>query len=334
MRNETRVLFNEYVQDMAKLNGVPDATVKFNVAPSIQQKIEAKQTESSAFLAKINMVPVDEQQGEKLGLGVGSPIASTTDTTAQDRETADLVDMDGNAYICTQTNSDTHIGYNKLDMWAKFPNFQTLIQQAIVKRQALDRICVGFNGTKRSATSDRAANPLLQDVNKGWLQKLREQAAARVMATGKTNGQVTIGANGDYANLDALVYDMLNSLLDAWHVESPDLVVLVGRGLMADKYFPLVNQAAPATEQLASDIVISQKRMGGLPAASVPFFPAGTVAITSYDNLSIYFQNGARRRTIVDNAKRDRIEDYNSSNDAFVIEDLGKACMAEKIVLA
>jgi P2 family phage major capsid protein len=334
MRNETRVLFNEYVADMAKLNGVPDATVKFNVAPSIQQKIEAKQTESSAFLGKINMVPVDEQQGEKLGLGVGSPIASTTDTTAQDRETADLVDMDGNAYICTQTNSDTHIGYNKLDMWAKFPNFQTLIQQAIVKRQALDRICVGFNGTNRSATSDRAANPLLQDVNKGWLQKLREQAAARVMATGKTNGQVTIGANGDYANLDAMVYDMLNSLLDAWHVESPDLVVLVGRGLMADKYFPLVNQAAPATEQLASDIVISQKRMGGLPAASVPFFPAGTVAITSYDNLSIYFQNGARRRTIVDNAKRDRIEDYNSSNDAFVIEDLGKACMAEKIVLA
>jgi P2 family phage major capsid protein len=326
MRNETRVLFNEYVQDMAKLNGVPDATVKFNVSPSIQQKIEAKQTESSAFLGKINMVPVDEQQGEKLGLGVGAPIASTTDTSVKDRETADLVDMDGNAYICTQTNSDTHIGYNKLDMWAKFPNFQTLIQQAIVKRQALDRICVGFNGKSREASSDRAANPLLQDVNKGWLQKL--------MATGKTAGKVTIGANGDYANLDALVYDMLNSLLDAWHVESPDLVVMVGRGLMADKYFPLINQAAPATEQLAGDIVISQKRMGGLPAASVPFFPAGTVAITSYDNLSIYFQNGARRRTIVDNAKRDRIEDYNSSNDAFVIEDLGKACMAENIVLA
>ncbi|GJH39073.1 phage major capsid protein, P2 family [Paraburkholderia hospita] len=333
MRNETRVMFNEYVSDIAKLNGVPDATKKFTVSPSVQQKIEAKQTESSAFLGKINVVPVDEQQGEKLGLGVGSPIASTTDTAAKDRDPADLTDMDGAAYACTQTNSDTFLTYNKLDMWAKFPNFQVLIQQAIIKRQALDRICIGFNGTSRAATSDRAANPLLQDVNVGWLEKLRKQAAARVMATGKTNGQVTIGANGDYANIDQLVFDMVNSLLDAWHAESPDLVAIVGRGLLADKYFPVLAQTLPS-EQAAADLVISQKRMGGLQAVAVPFFPAGTIAITSYDNLSLYFQNGSRRRTIVDNAKRDRIEDYNSSNDAYVIEDLGKMCMAEKIVLA
>nr|VXZ92014.1 phage major capsid protein, P2 family [Klebsiella pneumoniae] len=45
------------------------------------------------------------------------------------------------------------------------------IRNAIVKRRALDRIMIGFNGVKRAKTSDREANPMLQDVNKGWLQK-------------------------------------------------------------------------------------------------------------------------------------------------------------------
>ncbi len=43
------------------------------------------------------------------------------------------------------------------------------VRNAIIKRQALDRIMIGFNGVSRAKTSDRSANPLLQDVNKGWL---------------------------------------------------------------------------------------------------------------------------------------------------------------------
>jgi len=35
----------------------------------------------------------------------------------------------------------------------------------------------------------------------------------------------------------------------------------------------------------------------------------------------------------MDNAKRDRVENYESSNDAYVIEDLGCAAMAENIVI-
>ncbi|WP_230413956.1 P2 family phage major capsid protein, partial [Undibacterium umbellatum] len=42
----------------------------------------------------------------------------------------------------------------------------------------------------------------------------------------------------------------------------------------------------------------------------------------------------ARRRQIVDNAKRDRIENYESSNDAYVVEDYGIAALVENIELA
>ncbi|CRL46086.1 Phage major capsid protein, P2 family [Sodalis glossinidius str. 'morsitans'] len=38
--------------------------------------------------------------------------------------------------------------------------------------------------------------------------------------------------------------------------------------------------------------LISQKRLGGLQAIRVPFFPDNTILITRLDNLSIYWQDG------------------------------------------
>jgi P2 family phage major capsid protein len=339
MRNETRLAFNAYLDQIARLNGVPAANEKFTVAPTIQQKLENKMQESSDFLRRINIVGVIEQQGAKLGLGVGSPIAGTTDTTKQDRQTTDPTTLDERGYICLQTNADTHITYAKLDMWAKFPDFQTRIRNVILKRQALDRMMIGFNGVSRVATSDRAANPLLQDVNIGWLEKYRVEAPERVLTEiAQDTGKILIGENVDkahgYKNLDALVFDAVNNLIEPWYREDTELVAILGRDLLADKYFPLVNANHEPTETLAADLILSQKRVGGLPAVRVPFVPAGTMIITRLDNLSIYYQEGARRRTVVDNARRDRIENFESSNDAYVIEDYGMGCVIEHIEFA
>ncbi len=335
MRNETRQLFAAFLAQVAKLNGVSSAVEKFTVDPSVQQKLETRIQESSDFLGRINIIGVNEQQGEKLGLGIGAPIASTTNTATTDRATKDPTDLDSTGYICTQTNFDTHLTYAKLDAWAKFQDFQARIRDAIIKRQALDRILIGFNGVSRAATSDAGASPLLQDVNIGWLQKYRADAVARVLdEVVPASGAVTVGAGGDYENLDALVFDAVNNLIDPWHQEDTQLVAICSRDLLHDKYFPLINAANAPTEQQALDLIISAKRIGGIPAARVPGMPAGTIFVTRFDNLSLYFQDGARRRTIVDNAKRDRIENYESSNDAYVVEDYGAGCLIENIVAA
>lgn len=336
MRNETRVLFNAYLAQLAQLNGIPDASVKFTVAPSVQQTLEEKIQESSDFLGRINIMGVTEQEGDKLGLGVGGPIASTTNTATTDRATSDVAGLDENGYRCEQINFDTHLTYGKLDAWAKFPQFQTMIRDAILKRMALDRILIGFNGTSRAATSDKGANPLLQDVGIGWLQKYRANAAARVLdevvaASGAV--KVGAGAGADYKNLDSLVFDAINNLIDPWHQEDTELVAICGRALLHDKYFPIVNATQAPTEQLAADLIISQKRIGNVPAVRVPGFPANAIMVTRLDNLSIYYQDGKRRRTVVDNAKRDRIENYESSNDAYVVEDYGLGCVIENIEL-
>lgn len=332
MHKDTRAAFTAYLEQVAKVNGVSDPREQFSVDPSVQQRLETKMQESSEFLGRINLIGVRDQQGEKLGLGIGNTIAGTTDTTLGDRETSDPTTLDAQPYNATQTNYDTHVRYAKIDAWAKFPDFQARMRDVILQRQALDRIMVGFNGTSRAATSDRTTNPLLQDVNKGWLQHYRDQAPARVLAeVVAASGKVTVGATGDYKNLDALVYDAIASLIDPWHRGNPGLAAICSRELLHDKYFALVNSDHVPTEQLASQVIMSQKRLGGLQAAAVPFFPAGKILITSLDNLSIYYQLGARRRQIIDNPRRDRIENYESSNDAYVVEDFGAGCLIENI---
>src|SRR5690606_12141070 len=113
MRNETRIKFNAYLEQIANLNGVPSAATKFTTAPSVQQTIESKIQESSDFLQRINIIGVAEQQGEKIGLGVSGPIASTTNTATTDRATSDITSLDDDPYNCAQTNFDTHITYAK-----------------------------------------------------------------------------------------------------------------------------------------------------------------------------------------------------------------------------
>lgn len=334
MRNDTRLVFNQYMGRQAELNSVPSAGQSFTVNPSVQQTLETKVQESSDFLRSINMIGVDELKGEKLGLGVSGPIASRTNTDNADRATRSMESLDGNAYECVKTNYDTHLKYATLDAWAKFPDFQTRVRDAILKRQALDRIMIGFNGVSAAASTNIATNPLLQDVNIGWLQQIRVNAPERVMDEGAVAGTITVGAGGDYKNLDALVFDATHTLLEAWYRNDPSLVVIVGRNLMHDKLFPLVSDPTAPTEMLAADIVRSQRRLGGLPAVTVPYFPDNTLKVTRLDNLSLYWQTGARRRSIIDNPKRDRIENYESSNDAYVVEDYGLCALIENIEIA
>ncbi|SMC24164.1 phage major capsid protein, P2 family [Andreprevotia lacus DSM 23236] len=332
MKNETRLAFNAFVAQLASLNGIADATKSFTVAPSVQQTLENKIQLSSEFLTKINMPIVVEQESEKLGLGVIGTIAGRTNTKLNPRRPRNVADMSSGRYRCVQTNFDTAFSYEQLDMWARFPDFQTRLRNAIVKQQALDRIMIGFNGVTVALQTDRVANPLLQDVNIGWLQKYRTEAPQRVMNHGtKVAGKVTVGPGGDYENLDALVFDAVNNMIEPQFRKDPDLVVVMSDDLLADKYFPLINKTNAPTEQQALDMIVSNKRVGGKAAVTVPFFPDGTILITKLANLSLYTQEGARRRNMREEPDYDQVADYQSANDAYVVEAYEAGCMIENI---
>ena len=336
MQNNTRDLYQAYLEGVAERNNVSTrglnfSNFKFSVAPSIHQGLESIMHEDAGFLSRINLHTVPEQEGEKLGMDITSTIASTTDTLVKDRETQDPTDMGlVDRYRCEQTNFDTHIRYPKLDIWAKFDDFETRIDRHIVQQIARDRLMIGWHGASRVVNSDRTTNPLLQDVNVGWLSHLKTKAPERVLNEGtKEAGKIRIGQGGDFSSVDALVMDMVNNLIEEWYQEDTGLVVVIGREIFNDKFFDLVNDNTVPTERNALDLILANKKIGGMPAVRVPFFPSKGVMITRLDNLSIYSQEGTLRRTIVDNAKRDRVENYLSMNEAYVIEDYGMICYAE-----
>jgi len=342
MKNDTRKLYNSYLDNIAELNGVDDVTVRFAVDPTVSQRIETKQQESSDFLGRINVFLVDELEGETVGVVSGGPIASRTDVSTKDRQTKDPTGLVAQRYRCEETDYNTHISWAKLDQWAKFDDFEVRLQNVIVNQQALDRIRIGFRGLYVAAESDLEANPNLEDMNIGWLQELRLKSPAQVMGstTAKpasdrvkavtTAAPIKVGPAQVYKNIDAVVYDGIE-LLAPWHRERTDLVVIVGRKLIHDKYFKVVNKDHKASDQLAADVIMSEKRLGGLPAVRVPYFPEDAVLITTFDNLSIYVQEESRRREVLENSKRKRIEDYQSSNDDYVVEDHTLAALIENI---
>lgn len=334
MRKFTRQKYNAYVSRIALVNGVESATEKFTVTPSVQQKLIDKQQESIDFLSKINFIPVTEKSAEILGLSVTATIAGRTATSAPGtpRQPSDPTGMDGRTYECKKTNFDTFVSYDKLDTWAKFPDFQARLANHVALAQARDRIRIGFNGTSAAPNTDRAAHPNLEDVNIGWLQKLRTEKPAAVLdEVVAASGKVTYGAGGDYIDLDAIAWDARETLIPVEKKDDPDLVCIISNDLLHDKYFGLVNSDLDPQNKRARDELLKTKTLGGMPPFVAPFFPAGTMFITTFANLSLYQQEEGNRRNIKDEPEYDRITDYQSSNDAYVIEDIDLAALVENI---
>lgn len=338
MRRNTRNKYNAYLTQLAKINNVDvtELSSTFEVEPSVEQRLEEVIQQSAAFLKLINIESVSQQEGEVIGLDISESIASTTDTDFKDREPIDPLSLRKNRYRCEETHYDTSLRYSQLDRWAKFNDFQLRVRNIILKRQALDRIKIGFNGVIRSANSDKKKNKLLQDVNIGWLQKVRELAPDRVMSKiinpdGSEQSTIKIGNGQSYNNLDALVMDAIDNLISEEYRDDDQMVAICGRKLLSDKYFPLVNKDQDNSELLSAEQIISQKQIGGLIAIRAPYFPDSSLMITRLDNLSIYWQEGTRRRSIINNPRRSRIETFESVNESFVIENYDCVALIENI---
>lgn len=325
--------YAELQDAIADTYGVERASKMFSVDPSVAQELNDAITAKADFLERINIVPVSEIKGEKVFIGVNGPVTGRTNTKTTDRQAKDASALENTTYELVDTQSDVGLPYAKIDAWAKFPDFQDRYSAAVQKRIAQDRIVIGFHGTIAAIQTDLEANPKLQDVNKGWLQQLREQAPQQVLKEGATPGKVTLGAGGDYANLDALVHDT-KQMVDEILREDGDLVAIIGTDLLAaDKAKLYTKQGDTPTEKERIENAQVIATYGGLPAFSVPNFPVNAVLVTSWDNLSIYFQDTSWRKQTVDNPKRSRVEDYNSRNEGYVIEQMEKIALSENVEL-
>ena len=315
-------LIHAYKTRVMELNGVaPDIDGQFNVTPAIEQKLENKIRENADFLGRINIVGVRDLVGDKVSIDVTGPIAGRTNTDENDRQTQDNLALDERRYQCEKTEFDTHIKWNTLDTWSSQPDFQKRITAAVTRQIARDRMTIGFNGIEAAAVTNKAENPLLEDVNIGWLEHIKTARPEAHMEN------LQIGQGGDFKNLDAAVYAARHELLAPWHRNDTSLVAIMGSGLLVDKNVAAIEAHDAPTERAALQTLMLKNLIGTLQPAIVPFFPADAILITTYENLSIYYQKGTRRRHIKDNPKRDRLEDYQTVNEAYVVEDYDKCAL-------
>ena len=327
MNTKTRAMFTSFLTTVATINGVANATEQFTVEPSVEQKLEKRIQDSAEFLGLINSIPVDQIKGEKVGIGVTRSIAGRTDIDNNERDPSDPTGEQNRTYECQDTEYDTAIKYKRLDVWRHKPEFETLVRDAIIKQHSLDRIMIGFNGTHVAAQTNRTTYPLLQDVNKGWLQKIRDDAATQHL-DGVNIGTGPSGAV--YKNIDQAVMDAVDLLHESYR-DDDDLVVICNRTLTSDKYTGLAGEHEEPTEKEALSRLMKNKKIGGLPVIEAPYFPRGAFLITKLSNLSIYWQQGSRRRHLADEPTKKRVADYQSVNECFEIEDYEACAFVENI---
>lgn len=316
---------------IAKINGVNNISKQFTVAPAQAQRMRKAVQEKSEFLKLINCVERTEKTGEVIGLSSGLSASRTNVQANKPRQPRSVHALDPQKYLMRKVNFDTAIAYDDLDSWIHIePNYLTLLNDKIIESKSRSLLCTAFNGTHWADDTDFVAYPLLQDCGIGWLQKMRNDRPAAVM--GSESEPVKWGPAQEYKNLDAVVMDVTNTMIQEEFKGYKDMVVICNQRFLGDKYFTIVNAAgAQATEITSSEVLVSTRRLGGLRAIAVPFFPDNTALITSLSNLSIYFQKNGVRRKVKDEPEYDRIVNYESDNIDYVIEELNAAALIQNV---
>lgn len=286
------------------------------------------------LLPLINVSPVSEISGDKIFMDLSASVTGRTDTSGSgERSAKRMLALSDQTYDLKKTESDVALTYAQIDAWAKFKNFAELYARRVARAVGNDRVKIGFHGTSAAATSDIDTNPNLQDVNKGWLQLLREFNAGSQYTIGTENDPIQLGGD-DFGNLDVLVGNAID-MLDEQFREDPDLMVFVGRNVLqyTRNQYATVHGNTP-TEKAKLYDGTTLTTYGGLGAITPPFFPSNAILVTSLKNLSIYWQDTSWRRQQINNPKRDQYEDFNSRNEGYVVEVEGKAALIENITYA
>lgn len=330
MQEETRLKFNELTKAMANTYGVNSVASTFAASPAVEQKLVDAVKAKSKLMQLINVVPVRDMTGEKVLGSASGVIGKRTNTNTGERSTSSALNLDDAPYVLKKTEYDIHTKYDTIDMWSRFPDLQKRFLGWSKESIAEARESIAWYGESAEDETDPDLNPLGQDVNKGWFQVLREyEGGQQMLSEGNTAGQIRVGSGGDFINLDSLVFDVKQSI-DEKYRDKPGLVVIIGSDLMAvDKAQLYVAQGDTPSEKERIENSAVIRTYGGLPAHTIPGFPARGLLITTFKNLSYYYQAGAVRQHIIDNPKKEQVEHYNSLNEGFVFEDAENAAAIE-----
>jgi P2 family phage major capsid protein len=284
---------------------------------------------SDAFLGMVSLLPVQQIKGQVVDVGDDGLSTGRGDGKRFSVE----VGQSGNTYELVKTDSGAHILWETMTQWANSGSknqWLKMMQNAISRRFALDMLRIGFNGTSAAVVTDPQANPLGQDVNKGWLKIVKEKKASQVLASADLDP--TGAVQYSYKNLDSLVQDLINTTIAPEHRQDPDLVVLVGSDLVAAEQHRLLESADSPTEHKAAQSLA--KTIAGKKAYTPPFFPATQIWVTNTKNLQILTQEGTQWRKQKNDDDELRFKQNHIRMEGYAVGNLNKFAAIEAVTVA
>lgn len=315
LNTQASTFLQEFALQLSKAYGVETVNKQFNITGPQETKLKAALLESVEFLSMITTMEVDQIKGQVVKVGNYS-IATGRKGGAR---FITGQDVGGHTYELTETDSCSALTWALLSVWGNAGNqkqFMQLMNQNATKRFALDMLRVGFNGTSAAADTDPDANPLGEDVNKGWHKIVSEKAVGQIMTDAIYFDPE--GA-GDYSTLDAIATELKNTLIHPALRSDPRLVVLVGSDLTATAQTSMMNKANTPSEKVAAQKM--DKQIGGMTAYTPPFFPGKRIVVTFLSNLHIYTQKGTKQRKSENVEDRKQYEDKYWRQEGYAIEE-------------
>jgi len=149
---------------------------KFSATPQVEQILIGKIIEQGgAFMRDhVRVLPVNQMVGERIIMSPSGSSASRTNTATTDREPKDISNLETRGYECKKVENDVKIPYALIDLWAnQFATFSPMWQAYLLMQMVNDIVKAGFNGVTAAASTNLSTYPMLQDLQIGWLQRMR-----------------------------------------------------------------------------------------------------------------------------------------------------------------
>lgn len=313
MLNQTaEQMLAKYIHNFSLASNRLDVKKLFSLTPPQETRLRQAILHGTEFLSMINCADVDQITGQVVRTGVSQLYTGRK----KDARFSRKIGIEGNEYKLTKTDSCAVLTWDLLSQWGNSGTeneFFALVQTFIEQSFGLDMLRIGFNGTHIADETDPDHYPNGEDVNIGWHQIAKNWNGGSLVL----QDQVTLGAGGDYATLDAIASDLKNSIRPEFR-NDPRLVVLVGSDLVAYESFRLYQQADKPTEKIAAQLLSDS--IAGMPAYIPPFMPGKRMVVTTLQNLHIYTQRNTRRRAAEDVQDREAFESKYWRMEGYALE--------------
>lgn len=274
------VMTESYATALANIWGERDDKGFYMYAVDNEPLFRKEFLMSSWMMEQISHIPVSTNPGQAFNVGSNALSSGRKDGGRFVRR----LPFRGTEYRLADTETCASVSYADMTALLNFAGtelFYKTIQGVFKQNILLDILRTGFNGTHAAVDTDPDKYPMGQDINTGWHETARKYNGGSQIIT----DNFTLGAGGDFSNLDELAQHVINEKIPQPLRERPDLVVLVGYELAAHDRARLFSDADKKVT--LSGMERMQSQVAGRFAFIPPMMPGKRLTVTTLANLQV-----------------------------------------------